>query len=628
MAEILERRLLSLAVYSAIACTLMITPWLNFDPINLGKILVLSSVTFSGFFIMVFSSSWRKERLFRKVFLPYWAFILILHVPLIFASAPLSQQFWGVMGRGTGYLTYLSLAFLGLMIATTQKERAGIHTINLLLVSGTILSCYGIVQVLGLDPIKWSQFAVFGTLGNVNFFAAFLALVSIAALSLLFSRLFAGSLDQNVHPLLLFLLLLVTLFLNLKTDSMQGPITTLFGAYVALIVFAWTKTRIRGFHFTVLVLFLTSFLATPLIFGLLDKGPLKSILFQDSNVFRKDYMYAGLRMTLKEPFVGVGLDSYDNWYRQVRGFVAAFRTGPNRTSNTAHNIYLDLSSGGGIPLLLAYLSILLVAIYLSLKVLRHKNEINAYFVGIFSCFAAYHFQALLSINQIGLGVWGWLLTGALIAASIDKLGEINKGNESRKQKTLSKATIKSVKSSKKLPAFLSVAATLGFALGFSLGYLPLTADASFRKALNTGNLGNVVAAVEKPGSNAFLWSKAVQSAIDSRNFEVAKDLTRQLTKRYPREIYGWDVVYRSSDFSQIERNNALAALRSIDPNIFCYESDPVLSLDDAFNRLSIDGQGELLGWWGLVPRSGASANLIRTAKLGEGYRERIRSICR
>ena len=48
----------------------------------------------------------------------------------------------------------------------------------------------------------------------------------------------------------------------------------------------------------------------------------------------------------------------------------------------------------------------------------NSSKIDKPFIAISSAWFAYTVQSLISINQIGLAIWGWLLTGAVIAFEI------------------------------------------------------------------------------------------------------------------------------------------------------------------------------------------------------------------
>ena len=50
-----------------------------------------------------------------------------------------------------------------------------------------------------------------------------------------------------------------------------------------------------------------------------------------------------------------------------------------------------------------------------MKVVLRKKEYDATFVALTVAWLGYQAQSVISINQIGLAIWGWVLSGALIA---------------------------------------------------------------------------------------------------------------------------------------------------------------------------------------------------------------------
>jgi O-antigen ligase len=618
MKESVQKRIVSLGIFSGVSGTLAVTPFTNWDPINLGKVLAISACAFAIGFLLFSNFNKDTSRIFSWHDAVFFSFVVALFIPIFFARAPISQQIWGVMGRNTGFLTYFSLTLICWGISKVALRNLEEKVIKWLLATGVVSLLYGIVQSLGLDPVAWSQKSVFGTLGNVNFFAAFLAIVTVAALALCLT-----DHSMSISKRLSYFVLAISLTaLNVRTDSMQGPVTTGVGLLTIFLIIAYQRKYLSKAPNLLILLSAILALIFMSILGLMNKGPLGTTLFQDSNVFRKDYMLAGLRMTLHNPFTGVGLDSYDNWYRAERGFVAAYRTGVNRTSNSAHNIFLDISAGGGFILLIAYLGIVFYAFKLSLRVLRRENKVQSYYIAAFSAWLSYQFQSLLSINQIGVGIWGWILTGTLIAASKRYL---EKGLITAKEKNHGKSKFQNRVS--EMPPLSAILAIIGFCFGFTFAFLPFSADASFRKAMDTQNLQAMNDATNRIGANAFLISKALNSAIASQNIELSKSLTEKLTQKYPQEIYGWDVKARSSIFEPMDRRFAAEKVKQIDPNLVCLEPNPSASFVERFGKLPIEEKGELLGWWGLVPRTGATEVDIRSAELSPSFTQRVSSIC-
>jgi hypothetical protein len=65
--------------------------------------------------------------------------------------------------------------------------------------------------------------------------------------------------------------------------------------------------------------------------------------------------------------------------------------------------------------LIAYLGMLALALIAIIKVVRRMQGYDAVFIAMTAAWICYQTQSLISINQVGLALWGWVLTGALIA---------------------------------------------------------------------------------------------------------------------------------------------------------------------------------------------------------------------
>ena len=112
--------------------------------------------------------------------------VFFFTLSLIFSGAPFVQQFWGVFGRNTGFLTYFCLItiFLALIIF---ENLSFFKKIYLTLVFTSLpVTIYCLVQYANLDPINWSAKHVFATFGNTNFLSAFLGMGATAVFSQIF----------------------------------------------------------------------------------------------------------------------------------------------------------------------------------------------------------------------------------------------------------------------------------------------------------------------------------------------------------------------------------------------------------------------------------------------------------
>jgi O-antigen ligase len=546
-----EVRLSQVILFAGPATSLAVSPVTNYDPISVVKLVALCTIAFAGAGLLL-SSPKNLNKIDKPLRMISGFFALFLFSSLAFSGAPINQQIFGAFGRSTGLLAYLSLLLLLIIASSLQDSRVYARVPKVLIGTTVPMLIYCFIQIAGLDPVKWSEFKAFGTLGNVNFLSAFLGLSATTG--------FVISLSKKLEKLWRFIALICSITsipVILSTGSIQGFVILIAGlsfAFAALLIFYKRK-------FLLLLHLLINALGFFLVVnGLSNHGPLARFLFQPSVVFRGDYMHAGWEMTLARPFFGVGLDSYGDWYRELRGEISTLRTGPDRISNSAHNIFLDISSNGGFPLLIAYLGILAFAFYSAWKYLRMSTQIDYAFLALFSSWFAYQVQALVSINQLGVGVWGWLFTGVLIGygklttqADPEVLVVRNRSHKRRK----SGDNVLSAKS------MLSM--FLGGTLGFSLAFIPWKSDSAYKSALESRAIENMMKSVDSLGSSSFHSELVISAAMSINAVEQAKVTSLRLVEKYPRTFFGWKVIELLPNVTEQERLNAREKLRRLDP---------------------------------------------------------------
>jgi O-antigen ligase len=111
------------------------------------------------------------------------------------------------------------------------------------------------------------------------------------------------------------------------------------------------------------------------VLDILQKSPWSSILYKESVTFRGDFWRAGWKMTVDNPVFGVGLDGYRDHYRASRDVVTALRPGSDAMTDSAHNVFLDISSGGGFPLLIIYVFLLGLRFFLQSKLFAGARDL-------------------------------------------------------------------------------------------------------------------------------------------------------------------------------------------------------------------------------------------------------------
>jgi hypothetical protein len=293
-----------------------------------------------------------------------------------------------------------------------------------------------------------------------------------------------------------------------------------------------------------------------ILIGSLNKGPLASLLYKDSVTYRGDYWRAGWKMTVENPIFGVGLDSYGDWYRRSRTIEATLRRGPDITTNAAHNVFLDISAYGGFPLLLVYLALMILVVISAVKVLKRSQGFNAGFVGLVAGWVAFQAQSIISINQIGLALWGWVLSGLIIGYEIN-----TRGGDDVVEKKTGKSATKPVQTSAATP----VAIFVGLIVGVLVGMPPYLASAKYKSALETSNPQVIQEA-------AYIWptdsSRMIQVAMtlnDNKLEDQGLQVALDAVERFPDNYGVWGTLSLMKKATDAQKAEALAQMKRLDP---------------------------------------------------------------
>jgi O-Antigen ligase len=594
--SLVRQRSEGLVVAGLVLTTIAVTPFSNFDPINPIKQFILAATSFGllGLVWTSFFTTFSKPLRFIVAI-----YLISLCAPFIFAESPTPQQLWGTFGRNTGLLTYISAAILITGCAALSSKsflnkffRAGISTI-------AFLSIYGFIQSNNLDPIKWSAQDVFATLGNVNFLSALLGFASVPLFTVIFYSHISTRLRTSLSCILVF-----SLYIVVKTDSVQGIIVFVAGAYLTTLLYLY-KRESRIFK-TAAMLFSVAGISLGYlgVLGLAANGPLGTLLYQNTNVFRADYMGTAWRTFTNHFLTGVGYDGFDSWYRSDRGFISAYRTTPARTTNSAHNVILDVANNGGIFLVGSYLALLVATFIVSIRRIS-KYRFDPYFIGLFGGWLAYVLQSTISINQIGVSIWGWVATGILLGSArwVDDSDARGSNSASTNQSSTSYKKMKrlSKKPNQLLPAGIALRTIAMASLGMVLAFIPLKADADFQQARKRANLNEMMAASKSVGATAFHLSMTLDAALKNNFQDQAKEISDDLISRFPREFYGWQVRLQLQNIPQSEREIAFSKLRELDPFFACASANPSGEIRSWFDELPNVKKFELLRWWGVIP---------------------------
>jgi O-antigen ligase len=550
MHEKLEGSLGRIITWGLIATTLLVTPLWSVDPINPIKMLAVSA---TGFVCigLIFSSRTTVAWSRYKVALSLIAAFVSWQVVAMFASgSQIIQQLFGVNGRNTGFITYLAFSFIFVGSAIASGADFLKRLIPAVYVVGIASLAYGVIQAIGADPFNWVNLysPVFGFLGNPNFQSSLLGMLG----AIVVAQLFVKGLKLQFKAIIA-LYLLATIYVIKETASQQGFLVLVLGIGVVIGLYLIQMSKRLGMAYGLLSVL--GFFAV--LFGTLNKGPLASLLYKESVTYRGDYWSAGWTMTVDHPIFGVGIDSYGDWYRRSRTLAATVRRGPDVTANAAHNVFLDISSNGGFPLMAIYLALMVVVVISAVKVLKRSTQFDPAFAGLVAGWVAFQAQSIISINQIGLAVWGWVFSGLIIGFEINTRNSAVAPTVAKKGRVASKPAQAS--------AATVVAVSVAFLLGFLIALPPYLASAKFNTARESGDAKMVEESAYMWPNNPVQMLQGAGLLYDSKLQAQAISVLVDATKEFP-DYYGtWGTLYQLPEATPEQKAEALVQMKRLDP---------------------------------------------------------------
>jgi hypothetical protein len=266
-------------------------------------------------------------------------------------------------------------------------------------------------------------------------------------------------------------------------------------------------------------------------------------------------------MAKMRPWSGVGMDSYGDWYRRARDAQAMILPGPNVITNAAHSVPLDLLAYGGIPLFVAFLALFILSSVSVIKLIFRKREYEWVTVGLVVGWTCYHVQSLISINQIGLAIWGWILNGAVISYErITRNLNSNVDSNTRNQK-------KKNSSSNEILSPQLIFGLTG-AIGFVLAFPAFNSDYQYRKAIASSQAPAVQKALESSymtPTNAKFLVEASGLLANSNLPDLAHKYATDATKFDSDYFDAWRILYSLPNSSAEEKAIAKRNLIRLDP---------------------------------------------------------------
>lgn len=401
------------------------------DPINWPKQVALVTLTP---LILLHSL---KLGTIRDKFLVVCVLALVVFslTSVFFTSNPIVRELWGTFGRNNGLMSFLSFTVLiicGYLLGGNSRELPRL-LLPIQIMTG-LAGIYGVVQVMYLDPIKWSQDGqAFAFFGNINFASAIFALGAISSAAQLFLNQKNRFLVIVHTTLLIFQLIMIYL-----TESIQGFM--MFAISGVLFIFLLIQRRSQ--KISVLFLIFASFVGSFVLVSFFGFGPLGDSLYQYTLKLRYYYWLSGIFIGLKHFWFGAGFDSYGDYYRFVRPTDVIDLTGIDITVNNAHNAIIQLFATLGIFPAILMLLLYVIGSFKCAQVLISKNfSMDKKVVAIL--FVPLAINSLFSIDNISIAVWNHLFLGCALSlgsqSSIREAKERNGSGSARRDRSRSGA---------------------------------------------------------------------------------------------------------------------------------------------------------------------------------------------
>ena len=526
--------------------TIIVTPLTSFDPFNSAKLIVVTSLSMCLAGYLLVKVNLLQIYKFYKVETILISGFFIQSVLVLFTSPTASTlQLFGIDGRNTGFIFYISLLILFISTLAIIDKNLTKYLIFTLIFVGLLNALYGSIQFFNLDPFNWSNpyNRVFGFFGNPNFQSAFMGITSAGLWALIFKPAITKTLR-----VLIGLSLILTLSIIIVSDSIQGIIIYALGLIIALYFQILNSARLKKFlpYFTLITI--AAFIVT--VLDILQRTPWSSFLYKDSVSNRGDLWRAAWRMAVDNPIFGVGFDGYEYFYRQYRDSISIIERGEATTSNSAHNVFLDILTSGGFPLLILYVLLIGLVIKSLIKAQRKLSSYDPIFTALTGSWICYQVQSLISINQIGIAVWGWVLGAAIIAYEKSLSNDFSAGTFQKTVKT----------------GVASVVQSVGVILGIIISIPPYLVDTNFRAAIDSRKIDLVL-------NSAYKWPQSPQrmyqvAAIFKQNeiLDTSESVVKDCVAKFPRSYDSWQLLSTLSTLSENDRNKALEKMKELDPN--------------------------------------------------------------
>lgn len=551
---------------TCVVTTIFIIPT-NVEPFSEPRLWIFSCLSLISFLIFFFSGNkLYPVKPLKIVSNLIFGFIALLFVSAIGNNLTIPQFFLGAWARNNGLAFYVAIFMLFVVTVNLKSSGLAYSALKALSVTGIISVIYAWLQLLNFDvlnsffPLYNSKLLVYSFFGNTNFFSAFFSFSFLANIAIICTPNFSKR-DKIASFVIIFLSIPFLFIVDL-----QGLLLAIFGS-VSIITF-WLHFQFKSknnFLTMSKIIYLIPLLLigiSALILKVQNRLNIQELISLEDRFY---YWRSAFEMIRSNPWFGVGPDSFGNWigiYRTKEFYYFRDQLGvdPGYTDN-AHNVFLQIGATLGIPALVLYFLLLVFVLKRSLIAFRVTSNKLLVF-SLITIFFSYLAQSLISIDHLGISVWGWVVGGILVNISL--------GGESLQRKKLDK-TPKRILWNLEL-VFLILPITLSTYVTSDLIQVTRISNIFAKSILDSSFF-------ERSQDFSYLFTLALNSNHASLRTDVATHLANKgkleqalilaesTTKAFPREVKSWlllSKIYKNMG-RDMEYLEALEVLRELEP---------------------------------------------------------------
>lgn len=528
-------------ILAVVTITLAMTPGLNKDSLIIPKQIIafclalfLIPITFKNIKLILANQ-------YNKILAIITLLLLIDGSFILFNStSPLEQLIFGRMGRGLGFITFLT----AIVIVIASSIILKVENLDLLLKgivsAGIVTSLYACLQFFKLDIFKWDSKTngIIGTLGNPNSLSSFAAMILLPGVVIFWYSKFRVTLVIILTSILFF-----TIFISRSTQGYIGAISAIL---LFLLIFIWYKNKIYFFSLSLISIFM----GIVAIYGMLGHGPLSYYLYKASVQSRGDFWRAALTTGNSHPWFGVGFDSFGDFSLKYRDSITASHSFAEYT-DSAHNFYLDYLAIGGYPYLILNVLLTALALRCFLVILKSQKTFNPKITALFCSWSVIQLQTVINTQTITFISWNALISGAIIG--------MTKGVIQHPESNPSYA--EDLKSTNRTHLSSLVLVIVG--LIFMFPYF--NSDRLIVKASNTGNGDLLIKAATSYPQSSTKYSQASQALLESGLPVPSLFLAQKGVQFNPNSVSLWALILINQNASVVDRQNARIKILELDP---------------------------------------------------------------